>query len=449
MSEPSNITAEKAVLGSLLIDPDATFRVLETGLTDSDFWNERNGKIYAAIMGLHKRGVQPDYITVCDRLPDIPASEIAEMVRSTVTPIHAAYYAEIVRDCARRRILLRAAAEVAALACSEKPLGEVYDETAQLFFNLTRPDGIDKSHLYGSDDTLVEYLANQERRAERGANHYVYTGLRDLDEILGDIQPAYLFVVGAKTSIGKTMFLEQIAEYNAQKGRRVAYYHLELVHQSMLDRQMARWSGIDVRRLREGYCGPEIGEAQEVIRQWMDRMIYVHCPGWPIERITTDIARLRAQEGLDLAVVDYLGKVPLGGGRNQNEASQIGLLVEALKTCAERLEIPICTGSQVSRFFKQTGDKRASMADLRGSGEIAEKASQVVMLHRQEGALPDAVVENIEACVEKNADGRLGECGLVHVRGRFLLACQTKPERASNISGKASDREPKTRLSQG
>ena len=134
--------------------------------------------------------------------------------------------------------------------------------------------------------------------------------------------------------------------------------------------------------------------------------------------------RLHAQGRCELAVIDYLQKVSLPDHRSYSSAKLIGLQVEVLKNVAEQIGIPIVLGSQVSRFFKQTANKRPTMDDLRDSGEIEEKANVVLMLHNpipREERKDYQRTEQIELHVEKNTDGPLGMAQLVHIKGRFLL----------------------------
>ena len=191
---------------------------------------------------------------------------------------------------------------------------------------------------------------------------------------------------------------------------------------------MARHSGIRLRRLVEdGHNGPEVARAQEAIRHWHNNLVYVHCPGWTSARIVADIVRLRARGECDLAVVDYLNKIayPETGHNSWNEASFIGANVEALKTCAERLEIPIVLGAQLNREYK--GNKRPRFDDLKGSSDIEQKVNQIVVLHRPIER-PDGdrfgELEQIDAYVDKNTSGATGKTTLWHRMGRYRLECQ-------------------------
>jgi len=428
---PQNIEAEEAVLGSMLIDPDAVFRVREVNLEAGDFYRQANGEIYRAMLALADRFEPVDYLTVAAELKNGDDAMLAGLITRTPTSVNVRHYAEIVRRTAQQRKLISVATDIVARAHEhEGPIEALYDSVSRAFFgavDMSDP----KSHLYGTDEAILEYLVRQDRRREilvKNPYALVVTGLHGLDQILDHVPAGMLHIVGARPSVGKTMMFETLAEFNAHKGHRVAFYHLELSHQLMLDRRMARHSGIPREKLVRGYTGPETSKAIDIIKQWQDRIVYVHCPGWSAERVVADMTRLRARGECDLAIVDYLQKLTLPQNRGMNSAMLIGQQVEALKTAAEQLGIPVFLGSQVSHDWKGRADKRPQMSDLRNSGEIEEKANQIVMLHRPNERPWDyrGHEEALEAYVDKNTVGGVGMAKLVHVGGRFLLADRSK-----------------------
>lgn len=448
---PHDVEAEEAVIGSILIDPDALMRCQEAGLAPDDFHTRRLGWVYEAAQALALRGEPTDPIAVAremsketdadgNRLDLLGGmSALSELVSLTATTIYAGHHAESVKRDARRRRLIAAGAEVSAAShLHDGDLGELYDHVSQILFAaMERSDA--HSHLYGGADALDGYMANQDRRRElleRDPDALIRTHLLDIDRLIGDMQPGQLVVVGANTSVGKTMLMEQVAEANAKRGHTIAYYHLEQSHQAMMDRCVARYTGVPTWRLRQGYVDTEVERAMADIRTWHDNITYVHCPGWTAERIVADIMRLHATGRCELPIIDYLGKVKLTDNRGYNSSKLVGLQVEAFKTVAEQLGVPLVLGSQVSRFFKTTAAKRPTMDDLRDSGEIEEKANLVIMLHNptaREDRDQAETSERIEAHLEKNTDGPLGKANLLHLKGRFLLADYTSQEQPEEV----------------
>jgi len=448
---PHDLEAERNLLASALIDPDVMLRVGD--LEPGDFWQAGHQQIYAVMCDLHRRHEAIDIITVGNALReraqiediggDLVLTDLLIKGSEAGYTSAASTYSAIIQRCAQRRALIRASGDIAraAQAFGDGLIDGLYDTVSQLLADaMDRSDA--ETHLRSVSETWVDYWVNQQARRERleaDPNVLIQTGLVDLDRILDDLPPAYLHIVGARSSVGKTIYMEQIAETNARRGHQVVYYHLELTHQSMMDRRVARYSGVPVGSLRRGATGTDanaqaVADALEQFGAWDGHVEYVHCPGWTADRIVADMTRMHAKDECELAIVDYIGKLDLDHGRRgRNDAALIGDAVETLKIAAERLEIPVIAGSQVSRAWKQTGDKRPTIADLRGSGEIEEKANQVVMLHRvnqrDEGEiLPVGTSELMEAYVEKNTTGAVGKVRLWHVVGRYLFRSASRED---------------------
>jgi len=380
------------VIGSILIDPDAVLRARETGLQPADFWSPAWGVVYDVALGLAMSLRPIDMVTLCDALGarrngdgrtilEIVggAAALTELIEKTPTSIHAAHYAGMVRDEARKRELIRVAAEITGLAYNhEGEIAGLYSEAGRIFAAAVRTVGA-RSHIYGSDEVLTEYLVNQQRREEElAANPHaqVKTGLVNLDQMLGDMAPGKLHAIVARSSVGKTMYCEQLAEYNAMHGHRVAYYHLEQQGQDMLDRMICRHSGVSLYDLRNGYHGPEVDAAIDRTRGWFGNMTYVHCPGKGADWIAADAQRLATEKGLGLIVVDYLQKIMLRENNKAglNSAQLWGEVVETLKTCAEVTGIPLVLGSQVRKSALGNRNDPPTAEDIRNTGELQEKA---------------------------------------------------------------------------
>lgn len=454
---PHNREIERTVLGALLIDPDAMLRVREVDLQASDFYVPAHGMIYAAMLELADRFRPVDTLTVGDALRakshngrsnlDIiggPAA-LTELVGETVTAIYAGDHAAIIKRLARQRAIITMSGELAALGHHhDGTLEELYDEASRMVFEaMDRPEA--SSHYYGSDDSLMDYLADQiamQDRLQSDPDALIVTGLRDLDAYLGCLPEGLLHVPVARPGTGKTIYCECLAEHNARRGKRIAFYHYELSTREMLHRRVARHGKVLLQRLREGYDGPEVMSALDTIRAWHGNIVYIHCPGWSAERVAADMTRLHARGECDLAIVDYVQKIPLPN-REGTTSMKIGQNAEVLKTCAEQLGIPVVLPSQVNRSFKGRGNARPTIADIRESGEIEEKANQILVLHRpnerQAGRPEDlfGTVEKIEVYIEKNTGGATGHVDIAHVMGQYLYASIARRETAAPMPSRA------------
>ena len=439
---PHDNQIERNLAGALLIDPDAVIACQEARLDVADWYTESLSWIYDAARTLTKQHASIDYVTLGHHLDSVANGQgsrlnalggyaaLTELITDTATSVHAGHWASMVHRLAQQRRLISAAGDIAAQAHQyDGPIEGLYDSASRRFFDVvdvSQP----KSHLYGTDDVLMAYITNQQAREDRLAANpdaFLVTGLVDLDGMLTEIAPGLLHVVAARPSVGKTIYMEGIAETNAKRGHKVAFYHLELSHQQMLDRRMARHSGVDVGRLKRGYSGGEIVEAFDKIAVWQRNVTMIHCPGWSAERITTDATRLHAKGQADIVIVDYLQKLAMSTTSAWNLSALYGLQAETLKNMAESLGIPVVLGSQVSRAFKGRADERPHMEDIRNSGEIEEKANQIVVLHRPSSEREDGERiefgqrERLEAWVDKNTEGSVGRVCLQHVAGRYTL----------------------------
>lgn len=432
---PHNLEAERYVLGAILIDPDAMMWAQEVDLKAGDFYHKGLGLIYEAAHTLAARWEPISVLSVAQVLMATKRINEAggqrtldELANACVSSAHTRYYAELIIRLSRQRRIILAAGRIAAAAQEhDGPVDGLYNETSKLFFEAVDTTA-GHSHFYGSDDTLMAYLETQQKRQEALANQpelLAVTGLPDLDRLIDDIMPASLFVYVARPGVGKTMAMECAAEINARRGKAVAFYHLELTTQFMLDRRMVRVSNIPYDKIKRGYSGPEVNQATDQMRSWQRNITYIHCPGWTAARVAADMVRLNAQGKCDLAVVDYLQKLALPERKSWNPAMLYGAMAETLKNTAEQLEVPIILGSQVSRDFKGRDDQRPRAEDIRNSGEIEEKANQIVVLHRPvaRDKQESIISEPIEAYVEKNTGGPCGKVNLLHMLGRFLLVC--------------------------
>jgi len=442
---PEADEAERAVISSILIDRDAIYRASQAGLMPSHFRTTYLGWIYDAAQACMLGGKPADITIIGDVLNNKKEREgirldmmggyayLTGLINVATSSVYVDHYANLVIAAARKRDLLDANAKIARLVAEHEGTVDELMSAASAIIMPIMANRSESSHLYGGDDAILKYITEQGDITEQlktNPNARVVTGFPGLDNLIGDIQPGFLHIVTARPGVGKTMYMECVAENNAKKGKRVAFYHLELNHRFMQDRMFARYSMPlkTVNELRRGYTGEALDAAIEAIMPWYGNMVYVHCPGWGAERISSDIQRLNALGECDLAIVDYLQKITLPRiTAGQNYAQLMGAVTGMLKNVAEICNIPVIIGSQVSRDFKKREDKKIHVEDMRDSGEYEEKANQVVVLNRlEERELTNnsRPTEIIEATVEKNTGGALGVTNLIHVMGRYLLGSE-------------------------
>ena len=254
---PQNVEAEEAVLGALLIDPDAIIRVA-TFLNPEDFYREKHGWIYDTALTLHDRREPIDLLTVCDELDRRDQLDevggpafITTLVNAVPTSIHAEHYARIVERTGTRRRLIEAAGEIAALAYQEADdVDEVVDRAEQVLFGVSERrisrELVPIRQVLSDYYDRIEYLTRH-----RGELIGIPTGFERIDKLLGGLQRSDMVILAARPSVGKTSLALGFALNAAKKhGQRVAFFSLEMSNEQVVQRLISAETGIDAQRLR-------------------------------------------------------------------------------------------------------------------------------------------------------------------------------------------------------
>lgn len=443
LSALSDLKAEQAAVGAMLIDPDAIARV-EDQLAPDDFYHEVYRYIYEAIRDLHTERINIDYITLLDRLEasghlqEIGGSAVVTaLLNSTPSAMHVEDYAGIVHKLSSLRRLVMAASQIARDAYNGAN-GQLPDllSKAQKLLDAISPVSSTESTLLWLD-SLTEFLSGQFSRLmdqdamAAGETPYLEMPWSTLKRFRIRLRPGTLALVAAGSGIGKTTFLECCAEHWAKQGRRVLFFHLELSHQLMLDRRMSRVTGIALHEIEDGIVDRRIDEATEQLRQYRGGITYVHCPGWSAQRIVALTRKLHNKGLCDVAIVDYLQKMGLVYRQGQNKSDHLGDAVETLKIMAEQLAIPVFLASQFNRSAMHSDRKTGDF--IRGSGEPHEKGNIVLTLDRdvlsapltdEEGNIVARLGDHsplVKVRIDKNTTGPTGDCELVMNAARFLM----------------------------
>ena len=344
-SIPANLEAEEAILGSLLIDPDAIIKVAAS-LSAEDFYREKNGWVYQAILDLHERREPADFVTLCDemerrnQLQEVGgAGYITQLINNTPTAVHVEHYAGIVIRTATLRRLIGAAGQITALAYDEaQDVDEVVDRAEQLIFGVSERrihrDLTPIRHIMGNVVERIDYL-----HRHTGDLLGVPSGFGKLDKILGGFQKSDLVILAARPSVGKTALALNFAANAAKKyAQRVAFFSLEMSAEQLVQRLLSSETGINQQRLRLGDVKEEewlmLMEAAGVLSETL--LFIDDTPAVSVLELRTKARRLQAEHGLDLVVVDYLQLMRGEGGRNDNRVQEISYITRSLKSLAPR-----------------------------------------------------------------------------------------------------------------
>jgi replicative DNA helicase len=377
---PHSQQAEEAVLGSVLINPDAYYEVAGF-LTSEDFFILRNGWIWEAMERLNERGAPLEFLTVVEelktqgRLDDIGGSAyVTYLASNTATSVHAEAYGRIVERSAIRRRMLEAAGEITQLAREEDAdINEVIDRAEGTLFAVTEKRL--KKETIPLEVAISEYFDRIERLYTNQDDPLgVPSGFLDIDHILGGFQKSDLLILAARPGMGKTSLMLNVAMNAVRSKARVGFFSLEMSNEQLVQRLISTETGINSQKLR-------LGQLDD--REWD---LFVHAtnnvsklqlylddtPALSVLQLRTKARRLDREHGLDLIVVDYLQLMTAGlGNRSDNRVQEISYISRGLKELARELEIPILAGAQLSRAVEQRTDKRPQLSDLRESGCLA------------------------------------------------------------------------------
>ncbi len=389
--------AERAVLAAVLVDPRQLDAVLQRlGADGADFHDARNRRVFRAICALDADGpgAAIDLVTVGAHLAQSGQLEavggeryLVEITAGVPISSNASWYAEVVREHAIRRRLLRFAAKVAEEA-GKRPAAAVLETAEAELFAIAEGSHASPPVTIAAEVQAIEEAAGEERQAMGG----VSTGFRELDEIIGGLRKSDLVLVGARPGEGKTSLALNMALAAGLAGRRVLIFSLEMPLRQIAVRLLFSEARVDAKQLQQRgrMKDADIHKVRAAARRVRNLKVFVDdSPVTPVELRSKSRQLSREQGGLDLIVVDYLqlmsGAEP-GTRRFENRTLEIASISRALKLLARELDTPVLALSQLNRAKDQAGQfAPPQLSHLRESGALEQDADVVMLLHRPAG----------------------------------------------------------------
>ncbi|MDX1614886.1 MAG: replicative DNA helicase [Candidatus Promineifilaceae bacterium] len=427
---PNNVEAEEALLGSLLIDPDAVFEV-SSFLRPVAFYRQQHRWIYQAILDLYDRREPVDLITLTDELRRQEKLEevggeatIIGLINMVPTSVNARHYGQIVEATALRRRMIGAASNIANLAYEEgEDISVVIDRAEQALFSVT--EARTTRDLTPVRDIASNYLDRIEELHARGDEVIgIPTGFTDLDRLLGGLNKSDLVIVAARPGMGKTALQMAMALAAARRfGKRVAIFNLEMSGEQLVQRMIAAETRIDSQRLRRG----DLHESEwplfyEAVGRLSETELYIDdTPSITPMQLRTKARRLYSERGIDMIMIDYLQLMQTERSIN-NRVQEISEISRALKGLARELDVPVLAASQLSRAVEQRQDKRPQLSDLRDSGSIEQDADIVMFIYRDDYYHPDGSSEKPNIAEINIAKHRNGPTAVVDLYWHAKLA---------------------------
>ncbi len=419
---PQNAEAERAVLGSILLDPAAIAFVVPV-LSAEDFFSDKHQRIYRGMLDLYDRSTQVDLLTLKEELnaasaETVDAAYLSWLLDGVPDIGNVEHYARIVKEKATLRRLIRAGQRIVRDGLTQDKTAEqlLSDVTGEIFE--IADDTVREAFTPISKIVTHNLEVIEDARLRQGMLSGLATGFTELDRITSGLQASDLIIIAARPSVGKTSFALNIAQHVAlREGKSVGFFSLEMSMEQLGFRVLCSEADVDAKKVRDGFA------SREAINRLVLAQVKMKGANFYIDdsaAVTVPLMRAKAQrlqreKGLDLIFVDYL-QLMAGHGRFDNRTQEVSQISRGLKLLAKELKIPVVALSQLSRQpEKRTGDQRKpQLADLRDSGSLEQDADVVVMLYREE--LYERKTERkglADVIIAKQRNGPIGDFELV------------------------------------
>lgn len=423
---PQSLEAEAALLGSLLIDKEAIWRVVDY-IEPKDFYKASHRMIFEAALEVLGQREAIDVLSVSNRLKEKSQideiggmSYLTSLVNTVPTASNASHYARLIHRKRIHRDLIEASHRIAELGYKEDgDLESVLDDAEKTVFAVAQ-SSLAQEFLPVKHSLEDAWHRIEKLHAGDGALRGVSTGFPDIDNVLAGLQKSDLIVLAARPSFGKTSLALDFAKNVALKENvPVGFFSLEMSQEQVIDRIVAAQAGVDLWRLRTGRLSDK-GENNDFdrIREAMETLskipLYIDDVASPtVMQIRAMSRRLQAEHGnLGLVVVDYLQLIR-GHDQAESRVQEVSQISRSLKAMAKELNVPVLALSQLSRAVEMRSDAVPKLSDLRESGSIEQDADVVMFIYRADKVRKNTERKNIaEIMIEKHRNGPTGKVEL-------------------------------------
>src|SRR5579864_6667292 len=438
---PTNVDAERFVLGSILLD-DSFFIQAAGTLESDDFSLEKHRCIFRRMGDLNERGEKIDRVTVANELMKFGELEACDGLTYLVSLDDGLpqipnldSYIRIVKDKAvLRRIIFASQHMMNRCLQGEEAPEEILAGAEETLLRLG--DARVKAGLLTPQQILQTY--------DGGINAFldpskrikgISSGFTKLDEYTGGMHGGDLIIVAGRPSMGKTALALNIAQHVALKLKQtVAIFSLEMSKESLLTRMLCAAARVDSQKFRAGYLSQEERrKLNHALHELVEAPLFIDdTPGVHLMDMHAKLRRLQAeQKSVKLVIVDYL-QLMTGRGRFENRNQEVSALSRGLKMLAKEMNVPMLVLSQLRRAVEnRQGDHRPQLSDLRESGSIEQDADLVGFIFREEVYRRER--EDLrglaELIIAKQRNGPIGKVDLV------FLHAQTKFENRAEDTG--------------
>ena len=432
---PQNAEAERAVLGSILLDP-TTISLVVPILKQEDFYSDKHQRIYRGMMELFGRSAEIDLLTLKDEIntgqtETVDAAYLSWLLDGVPDIGNVEHYSRIVKEKAILRRLIRAGQRIVRDGLTqdktaEELLGEVTGEIFDIADDTVREAFTQIGKIVKHNLDVIE-----DARAHQGMLSGLATGFTELDRMTSGLQASDLIILAARPSVGKTSFALNIAQQIALRGgKTVAFFSLEMSKEQLGFRVLCSEADVDAKKVRDGYGSKEAFNRLVMTQTKIASANFFidDSAGVTVPLMRAKAQRLKREKGLDLIVVDYL-QLMAGHGRFDNRTQEVSQISRGLKLLAKELKLPLVALSQLSRQPEQRkGDQRKpQLADLRDSGSLEQDADVVIMLYREELYERETERKGIaDVIIAKQRNGPTGDFEVVFRPDHMTFANMTR-----------------------
>jgi replicative DNA helicase len=425
---PAAVEAERALLGGLLQEPSELLRVAEL-VRPEDFYRPEHGALFRLLGEMQARGESIDLVTVADRIVRGEGADrfggagyVAELPEHAPSTANLPHYAEVVREKAALRELIRVSLDLASSAFAQPDdVNELIDRAAREVTGLGVGGG--RKSWRQISEIVDEELLRIEKLAEKGGTTTgLTTGFADLDKKLAGLHPTDLMILAARPAMGKTALALNIAQNVAlMENVAVGVFSMEMSRGQLVTRMLCCHGLVDAGKVRTGTLETDdwdrFLDASEYLRK--ARIHIDDTPGLALAELRARARRLKTESpDLGVIVIDYL-QLMRGDDARAPREQQISAISRGLKALAKDLECTVIGLSQLNRAVESRQDKRPLVSDLRESGAIEQDADVILFIYRDEYYNPESLDKGLaEVIIAKQRNGPTGTVKLAF-QGQF------------------------------
>jgi replicative DNA helicase len=421
---PSNLEAERSILGAILLDNSVCNQAMELMRRD-DFFLDSHRRIFDKMILLSERGSSIDLITLGEDLRRAGELEhvggapyLSSLIDGVPRTDTIEPYVKIVKAKAILRKLITASNQIIARAFDEEDDPDVIlDQAEQSIFQIAE-DRVRAGfqHIGDVAQRRLEQIEQMSGRPEMITG--IPTGFTDFDQMTSGLQRQDLIIIAARPSMGKTAIALNMGLNAAKNFHTIGIFSLEMSAEQLVSRLLCAEARVDAHRLRTGYLNrEEWARLADALRRLCETKIFLDdTPGIGVLEMRAKTRRLKAEHGLDLLIVDYM-QLMSGRGRIESRQQEVSQISRDLKILAKELNVPVIALSQLSRATETRSDHRPQLSDLRESGSIEQDADVVCFIYRDEVYNPtDENRGTAELIVGKQRNGPTGAVPLAFLK---------------------------------